>query len=167
MDQLESLLVQHRFIPSHVRTNLITSPDELKWYARSKFLRQPIFSNCVRSGPMLECVQKMLPGINELCLNKCDPARPMPPHKDGKNSSTQSYICLFGDFTGGALCLEDGRRFEERSVWHEFDGRNVTHWVEHFEGERYSVVAYARKHPTRAPKRQAQAPTQSLPSESP
>ena len=153
MDQLESLLVQHRFIPSRVRTNLITSPDELQWYARSKFLRQPIFSNCVRSGPMMECVQQMLPGINELCLNKCDSERPMPPHRDGKNSSTRSHIALFGTFTGGALCLDDGRRFEERGVWHEFDGRNTLHWVEPFEGERYSVVAYARKQPARAPRR--------------
>jgi hypothetical protein len=157
MDLLERLILQHKFKPSYVRTNLVTSPDELKVYANSKFLRKPIFSNCIRSGPMLECVQRMLPGINELCLNKCDPTRPMPPHRDGKNSSELSWIALFGEFTGGALCLEDGRRFEDRGVWHAFDGKNILHWVEPFEGERYSVVAYARKHPARAPRRPCKA----------
>ena len=165
MERLNELVMQHKFVPSRVRTNLATGPEDLTHYKSSKFLRHAILSNAVREGPMLALVREMLPdaGITELCLNKCDPARPMAAHRDGKNSSDLSYIALFGYFTGGALCLEDGRRFEKPGTWFDFDGRNLTHWVEPFEGERYSVVAYARKHPARVPKRPVPAATQSRP----
>ena len=64
--------------------------------------------------------------------------------------SLQSYILCFGEFEGGgALVLEDGRRFEQREVWHSFDGRGITHWNEpilpNAEGVcmKYSIVAYS------------------------
>ena len=58
-----------------------------------------------------------------------------------------------GSYTkGGALCLEDGRRFEEKYVWHGlFDGAAITHWNEPHEGLKYSVVAFTSKVPSDAP----------------
>ena len=73
----------------------------------------------------------------------------MRPHRDARNSSLQSFILAFGEYEGGALVLEDGRRFEERNVWHCFDGRGITHWNEEIlpnkEGVmmKYSIVAYS------------------------
>ena len=52
-----------------------------------------------------------------------------------------SLIVLLGDFEGGALCFDDGRRFAEKGVWFPFDGHQP-HWVEPFEGERFSVVLF-------------------------
>ena len=57
-----------------------------------------------------------------------------------------SYICFFGDFTGGALVLEDGRRYEGKRQWHgPFDGASILHWNEPHEGLKYSVVAFTSK----------------------
>ena len=71
-----------------------------------------------------ECSQDA--GINELCLNKNNVCGP---HRDGRNSSTHSYICFFGKYTsGGELMLEDGRVLSEKRIWHCFDGRRLLHW---------------------------------------
>ena len=149
MDELESLVRQHKFRPNCYRTNL---GGEVQEYAKSRFLKEPILSNTVREGPLIECVQRMLgPHINAVCLNKdvtCGA------HRDGKNSHGDSHLCFFGDYEGGALHLETGEVFETRSIWHSFNGRTVTHWNTPHTGTKFSVVAYARKHPARAPKRQ-------------
>jgi transcriptional regulator with XRE-family HTH domain len=65
----------------------------------------------------------------------------MLPHRH-KNKSI-SIAILAGDFEGGALCVEDGSKFEKKNVWFEFDGRQ-NHWVEPFSGERFSIVLYKR-----------------------
>ena len=165
MEELEALVRQHKFVPSRYRVNL---GGEVREYQNSRFLKQAILSNTVREGPLLECVQSMLgPQINTLCLNKnvtCGP------HRDGKNSgseSSESFICFFGDFQGGALVLETGEWFEEKGVWHRFNGRDTTHWNEPHTGDKYSVVAYTRKHPARAPRRPARAANQNPPPLSP
>ncbi len=54
---------------------------------------------------------------------------------------------MFGDYTGGAMCIEtvDGiERLTERGIWYEFDGQNP-HWTEDFEGERLSLIAYCKR----------------------
>ena len=61
-------------------------------------------------------------------------------HVDGINFKG-SLVLLLGDFTGGALCFDDGRRKTEKGVWHAFDG-HLPHWVEPFEGERFSVILF-------------------------
>ena len=66
----------------------------------------------------------------------------MKPHKH-KNEGI-SYAILLGDFEGGALCVEDGNRFEEKNVWFTFNGKK-NHWVEPFSGERYSLILYKKK----------------------
>ena len=50
---------------------------------------------------------------------------------------------FLGDYKGGALVLDDGRRFEERGVWHRYDGRAHLHWNEEItSGVKYSVIAH-------------------------
>ena len=50
---------------------------------------------------------------------------------------------FLGDFEGGALLLEDGRRFEKRGVWHRYDGRALLHWNEDITaGTKYSVIVH-------------------------
>ena len=58
-----------------------------------------------------------------------------------------------GDFEGGALLLEDGRRFEERGVWHRYNGKNVLHWNEEITaGIKCAVVIHNNaKRPLRFP----------------
>ena len=63
----------------------------------------------------------------------------MKPHKH-KNIGI-SYGILLGEFTGGALCVEDGSRFDKVNEWFQFNGK-LNHWVEPFVGERYSLIIY-------------------------
>ena len=81
-----------------------------------------------------------------MCLNKKRASSPvMGAHRDGKNSG-MSWVMLWGTFEGGgALVLEDGRRYEEKGVWHgPMNGGEITHWVEpHEEGVRLSAVAFS------------------------
>jgi hypothetical protein len=61
------------------------------------------------------------------------------PHID-KNNVGQSYIIGFGNYTGGELVVE-GKFFNIKNRWKKFDG-NKGHWVEPFEGTRYSLVFF-------------------------
>jgi len=61
------------------------------------------------------------------------------PHID-KNNVGSSYIIALGDFTGGDLMIE-GERFNIRNEWKYFNG-TLGHWVEPFEGERFSLVYF-------------------------
>ena len=42
-------------------------------------------------------------------------------HRDGNDGL--SWIIWLGDFIGGALVSDDGRRIEEKYTWHQIDGR--------------------------------------------
>ena len=60
-------------------------------------------------------------------------------HKD--SNKEHSWIIFLGDFTGGALCFDDGTRVEEQYKWHKIDGHQY-HWNEPHEGEKFSIVLY-------------------------
>ena len=67
------------------------------------------------------------------------------PHRDGQNSS-KSWICFLGDFEGGALCLEDGRVFNEKRQWFTLHGAEISHWNTPItSGRKYSVVCYTQR----------------------
>ena len=51
-----------------------------------------------------------------------------------------SRIALLGPFTGGALELEDGRASDKQRQRHTYNGSKVPHGVQHFRGDRVSVV---------------------------
>lgn len=65
-------------------------------------------------------------------------------HTDTGNLG-RSRVCLLGSFTGGALVFEDGTRITETNTWHDIDG-HTPHWVEPFDGERYSIVLFNHKY---------------------
>lgn len=54
-----------------------------------------------------------------------------------------SLAMLLGNFEGGALCIETGERFDSKNEWFSFDGSQF-HWVEPFQGERFSIILYNR-----------------------
>jgi len=61
------------------------------------------------------------------------------PHID-KNNVGPSYIISLGDYEGGKLCVE-GKKYNIKNRWLFFDGTKG-HWVEPFNGERYSIVYF-------------------------
>ena len=61
------------------------------------------------------------------------------PHKHNSQKDSTSWIYLMGDYTGGALCFEDGTKITEKYKIHEIEGWK-THWVEPFKGTRISIV---------------------------
>ena len=144
MDQLESLVIAHRFTRNRNRLNLVDG-EVVEYLCRDgkrhPCLKRGILSNTLKSGPILNHVRTMLgPQITRVRLNK---GVQCAPHRDKKNAG-ESYVCYFGDFIGGALCLEDGRRFEGKRQWHgSFDGAFILRWNEKHEGIKYSVVAFA------------------------
>ena len=77
-------------------------------------------------------------------LNKFTDASQCEHHKDTGNDG-KSRLIMFGDFVGGALVLDDGREFREKSIWHEYDGERIGHRVAPFKGERLSLVLYTPK----------------------
>ena len=60
-------------------------------------------------------------------------------HKDGNVG--HSWVIWFGDFTGGALCFEDGASFEQPYVWHKINGR-IPRWNEPHTGTKYGIVLH-------------------------
>jgi len=69
---------------------------------------------------------------------------PCPKHIDSSNK-TKSILCCFGDFTGGLTCVEmpSGiRKYNGKKKPICFDGSKYYHWVETFEGTRYSLVFF-------------------------
>ena len=68
----------------------------------------------------------------------------IPKHKDSTNVGI-STLCCFGDYTGGMTCINhDGIiiRADAREKPITFNGSELEHWVEEFEGDRYSLVYF-------------------------
>ncbi|MFN9907875.1 MAG: hypothetical protein ACK56F_17390, partial [bacterium] len=53
-------------------------------------------------------------------------------HKD--SNKEHSWIIFLRDFTGSALCFDDGTRIEEQYKWRKIDGHQCQ-WNEPHEGE--------------------------------
>lgn len=73
------------------------------------------------------------------------------PHRD-KGNQGQSYTVSFGDFTGGALCLQEGESHVEIDTRHKgylFNGAETTHWTAPFTGRRFCLVFYSIIWPTK------------------
>ena len=69
-------------------------------------------------------------------------------HKDGSNVG-ESVLCCFGDFEGGETMVDfggDGQyapcKLNAREKPIRFNGSKYEHWVEPFEGKRYSLVFF-------------------------
>ena len=66
------------------------------------------------------------------------------PHKDNANIG-KSWLITMGNFTGGRTIVEMPstlKFYDARKEPITFDGSKYLHWVEQFEGERYSAVFF-------------------------
>ena len=73
------------------------------------------------------------------------------PHRD-KGNEGLSYTVSFGDFTGGALCIQNGSTHVEIDTRHRgylFDGASQLHWTAPFQGRRFCLVFYNIIFPTK------------------
>ena len=73
---------------------------------------------------------------------------PGKPHRD-RNDTNYQWCCSLGDFTGGRLCWQEQKDSQgatysrnTRGTWTKLDGRHL-HWVEPYEGTRYSLVLFS------------------------
>ena len=71
-----------------------------------------------------------------------------PKHKDSANVG-ESVLCCFGSYTGGETVVDFGGlgqyapcKLNPRLKPVKFDGSKYPHWVEPFEGKRYSLVFF-------------------------
>lgn len=152
MEALLQALRMHKFKATRLRTNIVPPQDRVRTvYGRSVVdtTRRPLLSQTLLEGELYDLILASAPILPEgtqwhVTVNKnlvCHR------HRDTGNYGT-SWILFLGDFSGGALVFEDGRRIEESGVWHEFDGQ-LEHWNEPIAGEKYSVVLYRRAKPLR------------------
>ena len=73
---------------------------------------------------------------------------PAPKHLDSDNVG-ESYLCCFGNYDGGLTCVDFGGmgkyavcKLNPREKPINFNGSKFEHWVEPFEGKRYSLVFF-------------------------
>jgi len=73
---------------------------------------------------------------------------PAPKHLDSMNVG-ESYLCCFGKYTGGETVVDFGGmgkyapcKLNPRLKPIKFNGSKFEHWVEPFEGKRYSLVFF-------------------------
>ena len=143
--------------PSYVRTHFTSKEGRPYSVCR---VQEPQQSEYHASGEIWEHVRSMLPDwfvegeFFGVTLNRNTVCQP---HRD-KNNIGESAILFLGDFQGGALLLENGSRFEERCVWHRYDGSRLLHWNEEITaGVKYSVIAHNnRSRPLVYPRRREQ-----------
>lgn len=72
---------------------------------------------------------------------------PCPAHFDSKNIG-ESVLCCFGDYTGGETCIDFKsciKTYDGRVEPIKFDGSKYLHWVNPFEGTRYSLVFFTNR----------------------
>ena len=156
MEHLQELVGQHQFFRNGYRINTdLRASNRLQDKSGRTWLRKGPYSNTVREGhPIVEHINNSM-GIpcNAVCCNRRradSPTPPMGPHRDGTNTSSQSFVAFWGCPEGeGALALETGQRFEAQRTMHACgDLSQITHWVEpHTSGTRYSVVCFSGPKP--------------------
>ena len=131
-------LLEHRRWDAFCRWTNIATPDQI--VVQGTFRKARLMSNKPRKSEheLLEAIKAIATEWRgDLVLNKnvtC--ARHVDKYNDG-----HSYILILGDFEGGALAFEGGRRIEGVGEWRKFDGR-VPHYNESHMGDKYSIVLY-------------------------
>ena len=128
MQELISLVEDHKWWRNGLRTNLSDNPDHFrvdrngrKWL---KYKYAP-FSNTVKAGPILEHVQRTFPWANAVCLNRKSAASPpMAKHRDKGNKSA-SMIAFLGRLRRrrGAVPGRRDRLFREGGLARALSGR--------------------------------------------
>ena len=143
MDKVEELLRKRRWAPDCLRVN-IAQPDQIITRGTSgKVKIAKVRSNLLRKNEheLREAIRVIAPewwdDETQVILNHNVQCKR---HRDSSNKE-HSWIIFLGDFTGGALCFDDGTRIEEQYKWHQING-HVYHWNEPHEGEKFSIVLY-------------------------
>lgn len=120
-------------------------PPSLKW--KNLYMTKLRVEN-----PQMEKVFEEFAGIyfadffwSQVQINKNYPA---PKHLDSDNVG-ESYLCCFGKYDGGLTCVDFGGmgkyavcKLNPREKPINFNGSKFEHWVEPFEGKRYSLVFF-------------------------
>ena len=130
-------LLEHRRWDAFCRRTNIATPDQI---VEGTFRKARLMSNKPRQNEheLLDAIKAIAPEWRgDLVINKnvtC--ARHVDKYNDG-----HSWILMLGDFEGGSLVFDDGRRIEGVGKWHKFDG-HVPHYNEPHIGDKYSIVLY-------------------------
>ena len=131
---LEDFVREHLLRGSVTRTNL--APDARR--DELGRLVEPIPSEQVRDPehPIFRICKKMNPDhpFNAVQVNKFTSHRQCQLHRDKRNVG-DSRLAIMGDCKGGALRLEDGRKFDRKRKWYTYNGAEVAHEVEPFVGK--------------------------------
>lgn len=108
--------------------------------------RQDFIDNCKDFPELYKLLQEYINKYNEkfeyniITINKnlmCNP------HKD-LNNKGESLIIGLGDYEGGELIfhLEDKKFNDIKNKWLKFRGGEITHSVNDFIGNRYTIIYY-------------------------
>ena len=141
MDTLEFLLANRRWKPTCLRVN-VAQPELVQVYKTVK--RVHLESNTLRACAVDCLVRKAIASIapewwddeTKIIVNRNVTCKRHVDQNDGP-----SWVLWLGDFDGGALVFDDGRRIDEKRTWHKIDGR-VPHWNEPHTGTKYGVVIF-------------------------
>ena len=141
MDKVEELLRKRRWAPDCLRVN-IAQPDQIITRGTTgKVKIAKVRSNLLRKNEeeLREAIKVIAPewwdDETQVILNHNVQCKR---HRDSSNKE-HSWIIFLGDFTGGALCFDDGVRIDEQYRWHKING-HVYHWNEPHEGDKFSIV---------------------------
>ena len=142
MDKVEELLRKRKWAKDCLRVN-IAQPDQIITRGTTGKVKIALVkSNLLRKNEheLREAIRFIAPewwgDETQVILNHNVQCKR---HKD--STKEHSWIISLGDLTGGALCFDDGSRFEEQHQWHKFDGHQY-HWNEPREGEKFSIVLH-------------------------
>lgn len=142
MDKVEELLRSRKWAKDCLRVN-IAQPDQIITRGKAGKVKIALVkSNLLRRDEheLREAIKFIAPEWwdeeTQVILNHNVQCKR---HKD--SNKEHSWIIFLGDFTGGALCFDDGTRIEEQYKWHKIDGHQY-HWNEPHEGEKFSIVLY-------------------------
>ena len=117
--ELEQLVSKRKFQGTSKRTNITDAP-RYKHKNGSTFLVTRIMSDVVREGAIFDQCVKMLGWTPEQITFHVD------------RNKGQSAIAFVGEFTGGALLVQEGdsiRRCDQPYTWYYYNGRDL-HWNE-------------------------------------
>lgn len=142
MDEVEELLVKCKWQPNCLRLSIAEQKDMCVSGKSGKFEVANVQSNMIQEPErdLKVAINLIAPewwdDETQVILNENVMCKR---HKD--SNVGHSWVTWFGDYTGGALCFEDGTRLEQPYVWHKIDG-HIPHWSEPHTGTKYGVVLY-------------------------
>lgn len=150
IDEITDLFSTCKFFKSGLRMNINNGvrPESMilgfrKWFKTKEY---GLSANTKKNPELYEKLKELMKNhdpefeFSTITVNRnflCQP------HKD-KGNNGESYIIGFGDYTGGELNIE-GDKYDIKYKFLKFDGGKKTHWVEPFEGNRYTAVFYRHK----------------------